>query len=237
MADKYVVYSDGACAPTNPGPCAWGAVVIDEDGVIRNFKGFLGHGTNQIAEVSAALQGLLCTPIGADVELVSDSQYTLKGISEWRNGWIRRGWKNAAGDPIANKELWQRLFAAVDARAVRTRWVKGHNGNQYNEEADRLANAGLKCELGEVVEDSITIKVDPKSEIVQNLVAKPAVVVTKDDIDHLYILGQRMKAAAYECGQSNSRSVGYQSRVDAYDKAVINFEGFINKLHDVASSE
>lgn len=229
MADKYIVYSDGACAPTNPGPAAWGAVVIDEDGCIRMFKGFLGHGTNQVAEVSAALQGILCTPPGSYVELVSDSQYTLKGISEWRAGWIRRGWKNAAGEPIANKALWQKLFAAVDERTVKTRWVKGHAGDEYNEEADRLANAGLKCELGEIVEENPAPISTPAST--------PKTAIDSMKLDELYLLVQRLKNAAVAYGRSNKDSIGHTDISNKYFGYAQQFDEMINELHEIASPD
>ena len=105
---------------------------------------FIGHGTNQIAELTAAIEGLALVPPGDAVELVSDSQYVLKGISEWRAGWERKGWRNSKGEPVANLALWKRLFAVVDARQVTTRWVRGHNGDPYNERADALANQALR---------------------------------------------------------------------------------------------
>lgn len=142
---NWVAYTDGACAPTNPGPAAWGAVVIAPDGRTEtDHCGFIGHGTNQIAELTAAIEGLERVPAGASVELVSDSQYVLKGISEWRAGWERRGFRNAKGEPVANLALWKRLFGLVDARRVTTRWVRGHNGEPYNERADALANEALR---------------------------------------------------------------------------------------------
>ena len=108
----------------------------------------IGPGTNQIAEITAAIEGLSRTPEGAAVELVSDSQYVLKGLSEWRAGWERRGFRNAKGDPVANLELWKRLFAVADARKVSVRWVRGHQGNVNNERADRLAVAALQKARG-----------------------------------------------------------------------------------------
>ena len=72
---NWVAYTDGACAPTNPGPAGWGAVVIAPDGVEADHFGFIGLGTNQIAELTAAIEGLALVPPGAEVELVSDSQY------------------------------------------------------------------------------------------------------------------------------------------------------------------
>jgi ribonuclease HI len=139
-------YTDGACAPSNPGPAAWGAVILAPDGKsVEEARGFIGRGTNQIAEITAAIEGLSRVPEGASVELVSDSQYVLKGLSEWRKGWERKGWRNAKNEPVANLELWKRLFAVADARKVSVRWVRGHNGDTHNEIADRLANEALRA--------------------------------------------------------------------------------------------
>jgi ribonuclease HI len=145
----WTAYTDGACAPSNPGPAGWGAVLIAPDGKTEtDHFGFIGHGTNQIAELTAAIEGLNRVPPGDAVELVSDSQYVLKGLKEWRSGWERRGWRNAAGQPVANKALWERLFALADERKVSTRWVRGHNGDVYNERADALANKSLRLKSG-----------------------------------------------------------------------------------------
>jgi ribonuclease HI len=100
---------------------------------------FICLGTNQIAELTAAIEGLTLVPAGAAVELVSDSQYVLKGLTEWRAGWERKGYRNSKGDPVANLALWKRLFAAADQRRVSVRWVRGHNGDRCNEKADALA--------------------------------------------------------------------------------------------------
>ena len=142
-ATAWVAYTDGACAPSNPGPAGWGAVVIAPGGAESEHWGYIGPGTNQIAELTAALEGLARVPAGARVELVSDSQYVLKGISEWRAGWERKNWRNSKGDPVANQALWKALFAAADQRTVRVRWVRGHNGDRCNEMADALANRAL----------------------------------------------------------------------------------------------
>jgi len=141
---KWIAYTDGACAPTNPGPSGWGAVLIAPDGSGESDHfGYIGLGTNQIAELTAAIEGLALVPAGAEVELVSDSQYVLKGLMEWRSGWERRGFRNSKGEAVANLELWKKLFALADARRVSTRWVRGHNGDWHNERADALANRAL----------------------------------------------------------------------------------------------
>ena len=141
---KWTAYTDGACAPSNPGPAGWGCVLIAPDGLTEtDHFGFIGPGTNQIAELTAALEGLSRVPPGAVVELVSDSQYVLKGLTEWRAGWERKGFRNSKGEIVANLALWKALYAEADARKVTTRWVRGHNGDTYNERADALANKAL----------------------------------------------------------------------------------------------
>jgi ribonuclease HI len=146
---KWFAYTDGACAPSNPGPAAWGAVLLPPaHAASTEHYGFIGHGTNQIAELTAAIEGLARIPAGSSVELVSDSQYVLKGLSEWRIGWERKGFKNSKGETVANLALWKRLFALADARRVTTRWVRGHNGDTHNERADALANLALELKAG-----------------------------------------------------------------------------------------
>lgn len=141
----WIAYTDGACAPTNPGPAAWGLYLIPPGQAQgEEHWGFIGHGTNQIAELTAAIEGLSRVPQGAPVELVSDSQYVLKGLSEWRKGWERRGFRNAEGKPVANQHLWQQLFALADSRKVTVQWVRGHAGHAHNERVDGLANRALR---------------------------------------------------------------------------------------------
>lgn len=139
----WTVYADGACSG-NPGPAAWGAVVIPPGGAPTCLSASLGRGTNQVAELSAALEGLRATPESARVELVCDSQYVLKGLTEWRAGWERRGFKNSKGEGVANLDLWKQLYRVADARKVTTRWVRGHNGDPYNEMADKLATGAVR---------------------------------------------------------------------------------------------
>lgn len=145
MSAAWTAYTDGACAPTNPGPAAWGHYLIapgESHG--KEFWGFIGHGTNQIAELSAAIEGLTRVPQGGSVELVSDSQYVLKGLTEWRTGWERKGFRNAKGEPVANQHLWRQLFDLADQRKVTVRWVRGHAGDLHNERVDGLANRALR---------------------------------------------------------------------------------------------
>lgn len=138
----FVVFTDGACHH-NPGPAGWGVVVLEAGEVKAEASGYIGLQTNQIAELVAAIEGLSRVPKGAHVELVSDSQYTLKGLTEWRAGWERKGMRTASGEPVKNLTYWKQLYALADERKVTTRWVKGHNGDQMNERCDALATAAV----------------------------------------------------------------------------------------------
>ncbi|MFP5503432.1 MAG: ribonuclease HI, partial [Candidatus Sericytochromatia bacterium] len=97
--------------------------------------------TNNRAELMAAVIGLRALKRPSKVKVVSDSQYVVKGMSEWVQGWMRRGWKTASGDPVKNRELWEALVEAAKPHQVRWEWVKGHAGHHYNERCDVLAKA------------------------------------------------------------------------------------------------
>jgi ribonuclease HI len=99
--------------------------------------------TNNVAELTAAVEGLVRTPEGAAVELITDSQYVQKGIVEWRHGWEKNNWITSGKEPVKNKELWQRLLALADKRRVSVTWVRGHSGHVLNERCDKLANKAV----------------------------------------------------------------------------------------------
>lgn len=82
--------------------------------------------------------------MGATVTLISDSQYTLKGISEWRAGWEKNGFKNSKNQPVANLHLWKELYSIVDDRKVTTKWVKGHGTDKHNIKCDKLASTAVE---------------------------------------------------------------------------------------------
>ena len=83
------------------------------------------------------------------VTLYLDSQYVLKGITEWLPGWKAKGWKTASKQPVKNAELWRRLddLLLKGGHVVDWRWVRGHNGDPGNERADALANMGVETVL------------------------------------------------------------------------------------------
>ena len=82
---------------------------------------------------------------GVRIVVYTDSNYVKRGITEWVDNWVKRGWKTAAGKPVKNKNLWIRLNQLYAQSLVDWRWVKGHNNNPGNERADQLANQGVEC--------------------------------------------------------------------------------------------
>ena len=81
-------------------------------------------------------------PAGAKIVLHTDSTYVKDGLTKWIINWKRNGWKNAAKEPVKNKDLWVRLEAAAASHKVDWRWVKGHSGHKENDRADALARLG-----------------------------------------------------------------------------------------------
>jgi ribonuclease HI len=135
------IYTDGACRG-NPGPGGWG-VLLRYNGHEKTLKGAERETTNNRMELMAAIQGLESLTRPCRVQLTTDSQYVQKGITEWIAGWKRRGWKNAARQPVKNADLWQRLETATQAHEVHWHWVRGHSGHPENERADELANQAI----------------------------------------------------------------------------------------------
>ena len=131
------VHTDGACLG-NPGPGGWAALLRWRE-IERELSGGEPDTTNNRMELMAAIAALEALREPCDVILTTDSQYVRQGILDWLANWIRRGWKTAGGDPVKNRDLWERLQAAAAPHAVDWRWVKGHNGHPENERVDELA--------------------------------------------------------------------------------------------------
>ncbi|MGD2172475.1 MAG: ribonuclease HI [Gammaproteobacteria bacterium] len=141
MADKVVMYTDGACRG-NPGPGGWG-VVLHYRGNDKTLKGFEAQTTNNRMELTAVIEGLRALKRPCEVELHTDSKYVMQGINEWIQTWKRNGWKTAARKPVKNYDLWKRLDDEAARHRVSWKWVKGHSGVHGNERADQLANAAI----------------------------------------------------------------------------------------------
>lgn len=130
-ADEVLVYCDGACSG-NPGPAGLGVVMLWDDHR-KELSEFLGHGTNNIAELTAILRAVEGAPPGRRIELYTDSTYSI--------GVLTKGWKAKA-----NKELITDIRNALMVHGkVALHHVKGHAGVELNEVADGLAVAAVEA--------------------------------------------------------------------------------------------
>ncbi|MCH9699739.1 MAG: ribonuclease HI [Gammaproteobacteria bacterium] len=141
MQKQVFAYTDGACKG-NPGPGGWG-VLLECEGTEKELWGGELETTNNRMEIMAAIQALESLTKPATIEIVTDSQYVMKGITEWLPNWIKRNWKTAANKPVKNADLWLRLQTASQKHKVSWSWVRGHQGHEGNERADCLANRGV----------------------------------------------------------------------------------------------
>ncbi len=141
MTRTIEIYTDGACRG-NPGPGGWGVLLI-AGAHRKTMHGGEPETTNNRMELTAAIQALNALKGSESVVLHTDSKYVMDGIRSWLPNWKKRGWKTAAKKPVKNKDLWQALDKAASRHDIRWVWVKGHDGNPGNEEADALANLGI----------------------------------------------------------------------------------------------
>jgi ribonuclease HI len=141
-ADRHVqVFTDGACRG-NPGPGGWGAI-LRLGAHERELWGGERDTTNNRMELTAAIRALEALKRPVSATIFTDSQYVLKGISEWIHGWKRNGWKTSDRKAVKNADLWQELDRLAGQHRLEWVWVKGHAGHPENERADALANRGI----------------------------------------------------------------------------------------------
>ena len=144
-AKEVELFTDGACRG-NPGKGGWGAV-LRYNGRERELHGGEGQTTNNRMELTAVIMALQALKRPCRVRITTDSQYVLKGVTQWLAGWKRRNWKTSAKKSVLNQDLWQALDALAGQHEIRWQWVRGHSGHPENERADQLANRGID-ELG-----------------------------------------------------------------------------------------
>ena len=131
------IWTDGGCKP-NPGPGGW-AAILRMGAHERELTGREAATTNNRMELTVAAAALEALKRPCRIVLNTDSEYLKNGITRWHTGWVRRNWRNASGDPVANMDLWRRILDAARGHDIEWRWVRGHAGDVMNERADVLA--------------------------------------------------------------------------------------------------
>ncbi len=137
IVERVEIWTDGGCKP-NPGPGGWGAI-LRYKGSERELSGAEPATTNNRMELTAAASALETLKRPCRAVVYTDSEYVKNGITRWHTGWVRRNWRNASGDPVANMDLWRRLLDAAKPHEVEWLWIRGHSGDPMNERADLLA--------------------------------------------------------------------------------------------------
>lgn len=143
---KVELFCDGACLG-NPGPGGWAYLLrirTPSGSMEKESFGSDPATTNNRMELTAALRGLEALSRPCQVRIISDSQYVLKGLATWVDGWKRKGWHKADGQPVLNTELWQALDEQRRIHHIETEWVRGHAGHPENERVDRLARGAAE---------------------------------------------------------------------------------------------
>ena len=141
------LFTDGACSG-NPGPGGWAFILRHAaTGKELESSGGQRETTNNRMEMTAVIRGLEALKRGARVEIISDSIYVGKGLTEWMPKWKLNGWRRREGGqlkPIKNEELWRQLDELLSLHQVRFTHVRGHQGHPENERCDALAVAAYQ---------------------------------------------------------------------------------------------
>ena len=135
------IFSDGACSG-NPGPGGYGTI-LRYNGMEKELSGYDPETTNNRMELLGAIAGLEMLKRPCKVRATTDSQYLVKGMTEWIDGWVKKGWKNSQRKEVLNRDLWERLLVLCEKHQVEWVWVRGHDGHDENERCDELARAAI----------------------------------------------------------------------------------------------
>jgi ribonuclease HI len=141
MSTRVEIFCDGACSG-NPGVGGYGAI-LRSGTVEKELSGAAGETTNNRMEMTAAIEALAALKRPCRVTVTTDSQYLVKGMTEWLPGWVRRRWINSKKEPVLNRDLWERLMEVSRNHEVTWVWVRGHDGHAEIERCDDLARSAI----------------------------------------------------------------------------------------------
>jgi len=136
------IYTDGS-SRGNPGPGGWAGIIFDTDTAME-IGGREEHTTNNRMELMGAIKSLEYAVRDfphSNIELNTDSEYVMKGITLWIGNWQKKGWKTAAKKPVLNQDLWQELLRVSGGLNIHWKYVAGHSGHDLNERCDEIATS------------------------------------------------------------------------------------------------
>ena len=138
-----IIFTDGACTG-NPGPGGWAAITAFPEGIVTEQGDHNPETTNNRMEMVGPIRALAALDPDKvkDIVLYTDSTYVIRGITQWVWGWRKRGWKNAEGKEVSNRDLWEELsrqVARLKPVEIQWKYVRGHTGVPGNERCDEIA--------------------------------------------------------------------------------------------------
>ena len=136
------IWTDGSCLG-NPGPGGWGFIATDGKNVAERCGGEKMTTNNQM-ELTAVIRALTAAKKHREIEIHTDSQYVKNGMETWIKNWKANCWRTSNKKPVKNQELWKKLDALVSEIKVHWVWVRGHNGEEFNERVDELARTAAE---------------------------------------------------------------------------------------------
>lgn len=134
---KTIIYTDGS-SRGNPGPGGWGAIVVSS-ATVTELGGYEAHTTNNRMELLSVIEALNSISSHDSIVLYSDSQYVIKGMTEWIQGWQTKGWRNSQKKAVLNRDLWERLLEVSSGKDIQWKYVKGHADTPGNIRCDKIA--------------------------------------------------------------------------------------------------
>ena len=133
------IWTDGSCLG-NPGPGGWAFIATDGKNTAQRSGGECNT-TNNRMELMAVISALTAARKHPEVEIHTDSQYVKNGMQTWIKNWKARGWKTADKKPVKNQDLWMKLDELASKVKIHWIWVRGHDGEEFNERCDELARS------------------------------------------------------------------------------------------------
>jgi ribonuclease HI len=136
------IWTDGSCLG-NPGPGGWAFIATDGKNTAERSGGERDT-TNNRMELTAVIRAIRAARRHNEIEIHTDSQYVKNGMQTWIKNWRKNNWRTADKKPVKNQDLWQKLDELANNTKIHWVWVRGHNGEEFNEMCDELARTAAE---------------------------------------------------------------------------------------------